>query len=501
MDIRTKLVFSLVAVALVSMVAFGTMTYTAAGRMLRENTLDQLDGLAESKQADLERLIAGWRERVQLVASRSQMRMRLRDYAVTRSSADAERIREILEDARASVQTFELLEVFDVAGDRVASTGPATLHAEEGEAPAAEPDSPPALLASPPAPTDSTEYAGVYFIRGDREPRIVFVSPLELDAERIGLLRAVIHGHELVEAARNYTGLGQTGETLVVMSDGGDGAIVLHPLRHSGDAMPDTLPPGVDSVVDPVRLALEGTKGSYAEGVNDYRGQRVWAATRYLPGPRWAVIVKFDAAEEEAPVIAFRDELTRLGVSLAALAILVGTLLGLRFAKPIHELAEVASRVRDGELDARAGMDREDEIGLLANTLDDMTSELGQRLLQLHEFKKFFDVSIDMMCIAGTDGFFKRVNPAFERILGWSEKELLGKPFVDFVHADDVEATLREVDKLAAGIPTISFENRYRSADGSWVRLLWNTYPEPETGLLYAVATDVTELEELRSRR
>ncbi|HEX2465337.1 MAG TPA: histidine kinase dimerization/phospho-acceptor domain-containing protein, partial [Thermoanaerobaculia bacterium] len=114
----------------------------------------------------------------------------------------------------------------------------------------------------------------------------------------------------------------------------------------------------------------------------------------------------------------------------------------------------------------------------------------------VHEADTFFDLSLDLLCIAGTDGRFRKVNPAFERILGWTHDQLLARPFYDFVHPDDLEATQREVAKLAQGIPTISFENRYRCADGSYKSLLWTSQPDPARGLLYAVAHDMTRRRE-----
>lgn len=105
---------------------------------------------------------------------------------------------------------------------------------------------------------------------------------------------------------------------------------------------------------------------------------------------------------------------------------------------------------------------------------------------------KFFNMSIDMMIIA-TDKFIK-INPSVTKTLGYSDEELLSKPFMDFVYPDDKERTLNEVKKLQTGALTINFENRYICKDGSLKWILWSTSPDVSTGLLYAVARDITQM-------
>ncbi|HEV8420410.1 MAG TPA: PAS domain S-box protein, partial [Actinomycetota bacterium] len=109
------------------------------------------------------------------------------------------------------------------------------------------------------------------------------------------------------------------------------------------------------------------------------------------------------------------------------------------------------------------------------------------------EREQFFTLSLDMLCVADFEGYFKHLNPAWEKTLGWSIDELRAKPFIEFVHPDDREATIAEAGRLAAGLVTVSFENRYQSKDGSYRWLLWSASTSVEQRLIYAVARDITE--------
>jgi two-component system, sensor histidine kinase and response regulator len=142
-----------------------------------------------------------------------------------------------------------------------------------------------------------------------------------------------------------------------------------------------------------------------------------------------------------------------------------------------------------------SGEIRAPDQGLLS-MLTSVGNQIGLFIDRRHaqeELDRFFTLSLDMLCIAGFDGYFKRVNPAWQRILGYSEAELLAQPYMNFVHPDDRESTVAEAEKLDTGQEVLYFENRYLHKDGTIRWLLWTSTPYPEKQMLYAAARDITE--------
>jgi two-component system sensor kinase FixL len=107
------------------------------------------------------------------------------------------------------------------------------------------------------------------------------------------------------------------------------------------------------------------------------------------------------------------------------------------------------------------------------------------------ELDQFFNVTLDLLCIANTAGYFLRLNPAWEKVLGYSREELMADRFFDFVHPDDLASTQEAASKLAAQGELIHFENRYRCIDGSYRFLTWTAASVGE--IIYAAARDMTE--------
>ena len=117
------------------------------------------------------------------------------------------------------------------------------------------------------------------------------------------------------------------------------------------------------------------------------------------------------------------------------------------------------------------------------------------------ELERFFDLSLDLFCIRGYDGYFRQVNSAWEKALGYSKEELLSRPFTDFIHPDDVEPTRNKVKELTQGTNTIAFDNRYRTKNGEYRWLRWTSTAVREEQLIYSAARDITDRREVEMLR
>jgi PAS domain S-box-containing protein len=106
------------------------------------------------------------------------------------------------------------------------------------------------------------------------------------------------------------------------------------------------------------------------------------------------------------------------------------------------------------------------------------------------ELELYFNNTLDMVCIADTDGFFRRLNPEWEAVLGYPLSELEGHRFLDFVHPDDMAATLDVLNRLAGQDTVMNFTNRYRAKDGSYRWIEWRSFPVGKT--IFASARDIT---------
>ncbi len=224
------------------------------------------------------------------------------------------------------------------------------------------------------------------------------------------------------------------------------------------------------------------------------------------------------------------DRLIRYGLVMVLILIfacLAAYMLALRLQRvisvPIVHLADTAARVAtEKNVSLRADKHGDDELGTLVDRFNEMLEQIQKQDLELMRAKDqlelrveertlelrqeiaerrrteqerdgFFTVTLDMLCVAGLDGAFHRVNPAFGSILGFSADELMSMSFVDIAYPEDRAKTLAEVKKLASGDPSLDFENRCLCKDGTYRWIVWTLAPVLQTGLVYACGRDITE--------
>lgn len=134
-----------------------------------------------------------------------------------------------------------------------------------------------------------------------------------------------------------------------------------------------------------------------------------------------------------------------------------------------------------------------EHTGQLIKANKQLEKEIAERQQAETELAHFFTLSLDILCFATFDGYYTRVNPAFEKLLGYQAAEITSQPFFNFVHPEDRKSSLTEMQKLATGVPTIYFENRYFCKDGSCKWIAWTGMPSVEKGLICFVGRDITK--------
>ena len=120
-------------------------------------------------------------------------------------------------------------------------------------------------------------------------------------------------------------------------------------------------------------------------------------------------------------------------------------------------------------------------------------TDITKRKQAEEERDRFFNLSLDMMGIAGFDGYFKQLNPAWQKTLGWTNRELMSKPYIEFVHPDDQKSTIKTAQKLTDKQNVLEFDNRYQCKDGSYKWLSWKAYPINSEKLVYTAVRDITD--------
>jgi PAS domain S-box-containing protein len=232
---------------------------------------------------------------------------------------------------------------------------------------------------------------------------------------------------------------------------------------------------------EPVNISLSGLVGKAlggAEGSNKVRIDGESNFVGYAPISRlgWAALYERPESLALAPAMRLKSRFRNM--SLYLLLIYLGT--AIFTALQIRRQSRLASANQ-----------------ALARELEKQIAEVRR---SREEVDKYFTLSLDPLCIAGFDGYFKRVNPVWEKVLGWTPQELTSRPFTAFIHPDDRERTAKLAASLAQGHDAVQFENRYLCKNGSFRWFMWNATVSVDDKMIFATARDVTELKQTQEQ-
>ncbi len=359
MKIKSKLLIALLLVSLVPATICCVFSYLSARSLLTRSVGNHLRSVASLQHARVNDLVARNLERLALVASRTQLRLSLARLENGGGADERERVNRILTDARHSIDDFTAITVYGLDGVAVAATDPAEIGRAHFDMKLFR--------------RCQKEYEADYlFLDGDGRLMLCLSGPLTLDDKLLGVLVVRCQTNHLLALVADYSGLGQTGETLLVKRDARGDAILLTPTRFDRHAaLRRTLTREKNYVCI---SSVSGTAVS-ADGI-DYREKPVLAIVEGLAATGWGMVVKIDKAEAYAPVDRLRDILLAMAVVSVLAVVTVATIVVRGVCSPIDHLAGVAGRVAAGNLELRAEVTSRDEVGMLAATFNDMLARL-----------------------------------------------------------------------------------------------------------------------------
>ena len=227
----------------------------------------------------------------------------------------------------------------------------------------------------------------------------------------------------------------------------------------------------------------------------DYRGVPSVAVYRWLPERDLCLVVKMDQAEALAPSRTLGLQVIIFGgLGLLAASIFAGWL-ARAITRRVKLLQDGVERFKRGELGFRLDETSHDELGVLAREFNKMADALTEEHTHLRRrAEQFFNLSVDMLATISFDGYFRDLNPAWEKTLGYTPEELHARPYADFVHPDDRQSVIAEDAALQARGETTQFESRILHKDTSYRWISWAAVASLPDQLMYVAGRDVTQV-------
>lgn len=370
MKIKTKLTFAFLLIYLVTISFTSAFLYSKAHENLTTQILSHLESVVAIQKNRFMHFIEHNIERLSLVSSRTQLRLSLDKYIKEKPLSAQKRMNIILLDARSSINHFEDISVLDLKGEVVASTNKDMIGTNRSNEDFF-------VLGQ------KGNNADIFFLDEDQNLKAYLSGPLYLEDRLIGVLVIKSSIRHLTELVRDYSGLGETGETLLAKKDESGNAVFLTPLRFDPSAaLKKTI--SSDAIDKPIIQALLKNE-SFFEETTDYRGNPVLAATRYIGKTDWGLVAKIDRAEAFRPITQLQYTLAFIILISSIIVVIITLYLARTITGPLNKLTQVTGIISSGDLSQKADITSNDEIGVLAQTFNQMTTSLNKSNSELKQ--------------------------------------------------------------------------------------------------------------------
>lgn len=498
MKIRSKLIIAFLATSLPLLLVTNGLLYTHEQNELTKQIFNHLQSVASIQYNRTRGIISQNIERWRLVASRTQLRKSLADFNKDRAERHRTRMNTILADALVPIGDFRNISILGLDGIVIASADIDKIgidHSAEQF-----------FNRGKTGTCDTGTCVDFFFLDPNQQIMTHLAGPLYLDNKIIGVLVIESSVDNIISSIGDYTGLGESGETILARHDENGDALFITPTRFNPDAALKLLVPK-EATDKPITQVFLDLHDRLVEAV-DYRDVPVLATTRHVEETDWGIVVKIDTAEALAPIKHIRNVLIAIGLAAILLLVLLSFYLSKTITRPIIRLTKTAKNISEGDLHDRADEKMRDETGILAQAFNRMTENLiaaHKNLEKKIEEIKNRENEIRLLlnstaeAIYGIDyhGNCIFCNPSFLHLLGYEqESDLLGKQLHTLMHhsrADGSEYPLEEC-KIMRGLRQgegihVDGETFWRADGTSFWAEYWTHPVEQENEKLKSVVT------------
>lgn len=425
MRIRTKLILLLLCISLFPLIIVNFLYYVYQKSADSEQIIKQLKSVAAIQHSRIEGIYEENIEKLQLIKTRPSLPIKINAYNQKRDLGSRNEIKAIISHIIKPISSLKSISIFNIEGDLIASTKEVV-----------DSNDIKACLEGM-----KKDHANLFGMHLEQNKLVLHLSgPMVLNNKTIGIIVVETTVKNLLNATNDYTGLGETGETILAFQDDNDDAIFITPTRFDKNAALKLRIPKIRTDI-PITHAINGENNVYTDLI-DYRGEKVISVTKHIEDPHWGIVVKIDKAEAFAPLEQKRKKLLFLTTAFAFIIIYLSLFLAKKLTTPIERLTDIANKIINGDISERANEESQDEIGVFGKTFNLMTQsllkiqdDLKNNIAELKinkdkvsanavRFNRWKESNFIAIAHSKTSGEIIDANDAFLQLIGYSKEEL-----------------------------------------------------------------------------